>query len=468
MLTFVRFVVAIILGGLLPGTQGSSSLGLGLPLNVCDVLPGLTQNIWQGLGVKPGADDQWDNDANWSLGIAPIHLPNPYVCIPAGGLPLIRSDQVGQIVALGVAEDGLLRIDQGGKLLLSGGALLPSSIRGEVELDGATLGGPATVNLSGTLTLRGVGPSSPATLATGTIAVSDGGTVDVTGGEANLSDRSQLSVHGLVRIRGDGYMTADHGTKLQLLAPALLAPGTGTLRFEGDGSYLEGGNDLGIADLGSVVNGGRIIKSGGSGTSLVSGTYSQPSPGTVTVNSGTLLLPSGSQTAATVSAGAGYGSGECRVPRQAGCQAQTFDGDQQNVQFRVPGSDASGASVIVQELTSASSPDDVGLPVVAHANGLSTTSADPAVISLAYDERLLGGRGWDSLHVFHRADGSSTYDELRPCLANGAPPSGEDACVDRRGLPGSSRNVYDAEGPGNAPDVIMVVRTVTTSRWVVR
>src|SRR5262245_46770660 len=239
MLTFVRFVVAIVLGGVFPGTQGSASLGLGLPLNVCDVLPGLTQNIWQGLGVKPGADDQWDNDANWSLGIAPIHLPNPYVCIPAGGLPLIRSGQVGQIVALGVAEDGVLRVDQGGKLLLSGGALLPSSIRGEVELDGATLGGPATVNLSGTLTLHGLGPSSPATLATGKIAVSNGGTVDVSGGEANLSDRSQLSVHGLVRVRGDGLMTADHGTKVELLPPALPAPGTGTLRFEGDGSYLE-------------------------------------------------------------------------------------------------------------------------------------------------------------------------------------------------------------------------------------
>jgi hypothetical protein len=39
--------------------------------------------------------------------------------------------------------------------------------------------------------------------------------------------------------------------------------------------------------------------------------------------------------------------------------------------------------------------------------------------------------------------------------------------VDRRGLPDSSRNVYD-NGPGSAPDVIMVVRTLDTSRWVVR
>jgi len=466
MLTFVGFVVAILLGGLFPALPASTSLGLSL--NVCDVLPGLTPNVWQGLGVTPGADDDFDNDANWSLGIAPIRLPNPYVCVPSGGLPLVPQGEVTQLVALDVADGGVLRVDQGGKLLLSGGQQLPSSIRGQVELDGSTLGGSATVNLAGTLLVRGLGPSSPARLATGKISVADGGVVDVSGGEANLSDRFQLSVHGLVRVHDGGFVTADHRTTLELLPQALLTPGTGTLRFEGDGDYLEGGNDLGLAQMGAIVNQGRIIKSGGSGTSLVTGTYSQPSPGSVTVNSGTMLLPSGSPVPATVAAGDSYGSGQCVTPRQPSCQAQTFDRDQQNVQFRVPNTDTSGASVLVQELTSTSSPDDIGFPVEAHATGLSATGADPAIITLRYDERLLGGRGWGSVNVFHRADGSSTYDRLPGCLDSGAPPAGQHACVDRRGLAGSSRNVYDAEGPGNAPDVIMVVRTDTTSRWVVR
>jgi hypothetical protein len=217
-----------------------------------------------------------------------------------------------------------------------------------------------------------------------------------------------------------------------------------------------------------VVDQGQIIKTGGTGTSIVTGTYSQPSPGAVTVNSGNLLLPSGSATPATVGAGAGYGTGRCLVPRQPGCQAQTFDQDRQNVDFQVPATDTDGASVIVQELTTVSSSNDIGFPVEAHATGLSATPADPAIISLRYDERLLGGRDWTQVNVFHRATGSSTYVLLQPCLADGSPPNGQDACVDRRGLPGSSRNVFDDDGPGNAPDVIMVVRTLDTSRWVAR
>lgn len=492
MLTLVRFAVAILLAAWLPAPATTPAA---ISLNVCDVLTGLTTDVWQGLGVTPGADDQWDNDANWSLGVAPLRLSNPYVCIPAGGLPVIRAGQDAQLVALDVAPTGVLQVDEGGKLYLYGGDSAPSTIRGQMEVDGGALAGPAQVEVSGALLLRTLGPSSEATVttrecayfpgpyppgeqacvpgipilgATGRIVVDDEGVVDVSGGEVDLGDQFQLLVHGLLRIHDGGFMAADHGTRLELLPHLGLTAGAGTLRFEDDGSYLEGKNDFGIAPLGTVVNQGQIIKSGGTGTSLVTGTYSQPAPGAVTVNSGNVLLPSGSPTPATVSAGAGYGSGRCLVPRQPGCQPQTFDLDQQNVDFQVPDTDTSGASVLVQELTTASSPDDIGLPVEAHATGLSTTAADPAILSLRYDERLLGGRGWTSVNVFRRATGTTTYVKLQACLANGHPPTGQEACVDRRGLPGSSRNVFDAEGPGNGPDVLMVIRTVKTSRWVAR
>ena len=115
-----------------------------LPLIDCEALPGLTPNVWQGLGVDPDADDQWENDANWSLGVAPLRLSNPYVCIPAGGTPVIGAGQEAQLVALDVAADGKLRVEGGGKLFLYGGALTPSTIRGRVEVIGATIGGPGT------------------------------------------------------------------------------------------------------------------------------------------------------------------------------------------------------------------------------------------------------------------------------------------------------------------------------------
>ena len=102
MLIFVRPVIglllALVMGASFPaagtalspaGTPASGSQGgAALLPSVCDVLAGLTPDVWQGAGITPGADDQWDNDANWSLGIAPVHLSNPYVCIPAGGLPV--------------------------------------------------------------------------------------------------------------------------------------------------------------------------------------------------------------------------------------------------------------------------------------------------------------------------------------------------------------------------------------------
>lgn len=488
--TFVRLVLLVLFAALLPFAPGPSTAAT----TVCDLLPGLTANVWKGLGVTPGADDEWENDANWSLGIAPVRLSNPYVCIPAGGAPVIRAGQEAQLVTLDVAQDGLVRVDPGGKLFLYGGVLTPSVIRGRVDVDGGAFGGPARVQVSGTLRLRSPGSDTPATITTrecaffpgpfrlgeelcvpglpilgltGQIAVDDEGTLDVSGGEVRLGDQFQLRVRGLLRVHDGGYVTADHGTRLELLPHAGATPGAGTLRFEGDGGYLEGRNDLGIPDLGTVVNRGRIIKSAGSGTSFVTGTYSQPAPGTVQVNSGTLLLPSGAATPATVGAGAEYGSGRCAVPRDPGCQVQTFDGDRQNVQFQVPAG-TSGASVLVQELTARSSPADIGFPVHAHADGLSATAAVPAILTLRYDERLLGGRGWTSVDVFRRADGTATYVELEPCLPNGNPRNGQEACVDRRGLAESSRNVFDAEGPGSAPDVIMVVRALGTSRWVAR
>jgi hypothetical protein len=501
MLNLSRFVMgsvaALLLGAAFPAAGGAPTPALSAqangPPDVCDVLAGLTPNLWQGAGVTPGADNQWDNDANWSLGVAPVHLRNPYACIPTGGQPVIRSGQAARLAALDVASDAILRVDDGGRLYLSGAALSPSRIDGRVELNGAALAGPARVEVSGTLLLHSLGPSAETTLttrecaylpgpyplgevpcvpgvpiagATGQVVVADDGVVEVSGGVVNLGDQYRVQVHGLLRVHDGGSIAADHGTRLELRPHIDPAAGAGTLRFEDDGSYLEGNNDFGIAQLSTVVNQGQITKSGGNGTSLVTGAYTQPSPGAVAADSGKLLLPSGSATPAAVGPGAGYGTGRCRVPPQPGCQVETFGLDRQNVEFDMPATDTSGGAVLVQELTTTSSPGDIGFPVEAHVTGLSTTASDPAILTLRYDERLLDGRGWRSVDVLHAPTGTSDYAKVPACLADGYPPSGQATCVDRRGLAESSRDVFDAEGPGNAPDVVMVIRTLTTSRWV--
>ena len=457
--------------------------------------PGLTPDVWQGPGVDPDADDQWDNDANWSLGIAPLHLSNPYVCIPAGGLPVIRAGQDAQLVALDVAADAVLHGRRRRQAL-------PLRRCADTVDDPRARGGrrcharrPGRVDVSGTLHAaqpRTVEPGNPHHArvrllpgpyppgeapcvpglpivgATGRIVVDDDGVVDVSGGRVNLGDQYQLQVHGLLRVHDDGFLAADHGTRLELLphsgpprAPARSGSRTTATTSRATTTSVS-------PQLSTVVNQGQIIKSGGTGTSLVTGAYSQPSPGAVTVGSGTLLLPSGSPTPASVTGGAGVrigalsGAAAARLPgadvrpRPAERPVPRADGGQ----YRRVGPDPGARPPRRRRSTSA-------LPVEAHATGLSATAAAPAILSLRYDERILGGRDWTSINVFRRGDGAP-YVALQPCLPNGDPPGGQVACVDRRGLAGSSRNVVDEEGPGNAPDVIMVVRTLDTSRWVAR
>ena len=167
----------------------------------------------------------------------PFASSNPYVCIPAGGTPVIGAGQEAQLVALDVAADGELKVEAGGKLFLYGGALTPSTIRGRVDVIGATFGGPARVDVSGSLNMRSLGPSAPATITTrecasypdcavpglpiigakGRIVVEDEGVVDVSGGRVNLADQFRIVVHGLLRVHDDGFLAADHGTRLELL-----------------------------------------------------------------------------------------------------------------------------------------------------------------------------------------------------------------------------------------------------------
>jgi hypothetical protein len=105
-------------------------------------------------------------------------------------------------------------------------------------------------------------------------------------------------------------------------------------------------------------------------------------------------------------------------------------------------------------------PGRVLMATVSVATGLEANVADPAVIELQYDASLFGGPGEPSadpaaLTVGHASGPSSGYDPVATCLGRGAMPLGEQSCVDL-----STSRVND-QG-----DVVLVVRTLTTSRWV--
>lgn len=464
-----------------------------------------TVNRWQGLGVGPGTTAEWENDANWSTGDSPVTGVKD-VCIPDGGQPRIEAGEESHLHTLDIETGARLTVAQGGKLFLFGSqaANEDSVVRsgGHLDVIGATFGGIAKLHVLGTMVVKNNGegaastllvrdcaydpdtpgpsypgeevctdPATPVSGAKGLVEVADTGVLDVQGAGDNqlrgnnLGDQFQLIVRGLLRVRAGTFLAADHGTRLELRPHLTAAAGTGTLRFEGTGGYLEGKifSDTGIHSLSTLVNQGRIVKTAasGSGRVLVTAAYSQPAPGGVSVLAGSLLLPTGSVTPAYADAGVTYGTGRCFTPLQPTCTNTTTSTFPQSAQLRVPPADASGASVVVRKLATKSSTADLGRPFEVHATGLAATAGAPAVISMRFDATVLNGKRAGTVKIY-RKSGTAPYRLVRACTSTGRPQAGEVACVDRRGLAGSSRNVANTSG---APDVIMVIRTTRTSRW---
>lgn len=464
----------------------------------CHLAP--TANRWQGLGVGPGTTSEWEVGANWSTGISPA-TGDTDVCIPTGGQPHIAAGEEGHLTTLDIKSGATLTVDEGGKLFLYGAqtANKDSVVRagGHLDVIGGTFGGVSKLHVLGTMVMKNNGPGAAATFLVrdcayddtfgssypgeetctepptpvtgpkGLVEVADKGVLDIQGGGVNLGDQFRLIVRGLLRVRSGAYLAADHGTKLELRPHLTAAAGTGTLRFEGSGGYLEGKilSDTGISTLSMLVNQGRIVKTAGSGSGrvLVTAGYTQPSPGKVSVYAGSLLLPTGSVTPAYVARGVTYGTGRCFTADSPGCANTTTTSFRQSAQLRVPPADTSGANVVVRKLSAKSSPADLGRPFEVHATGLSATAGAPAIITMRFDATVLNGKHVGAVKIY-RKSGTAPYRLVKACNTSTLrPPAGEVACVDRR--PGSSRDVANTSG---APDVIMVIRTTRTSRWTGR
>ena len=103
----------------------------------------------------------------------------------------------------------------------------------------------------------------------------------------------------------------------------------------------------------------------------------------------------------------------------------------------------------------------IGVPMKVHATGMLANVADPAVIELRYDASLFTGPGAPPadpavLEVGHAEGPDAPYIVIPTCLGYGAMPLGETSCLDR-----SASRTEDG-------GVVMVVRTTTTSRWIIR
>lgn len=429
---------------------------------------GLVDNFWQ------DGDGNWSDPAHWTRGVVPgLSRGNDYACIGEGVEVTVGAAVRVDLTAIELGPGSTLVMSPGSALMVWGDQATQRSLTrlgSTVDVRGATLGGSGLIHVIGTVAIRSTADAS-AQLASypagdtagpgGRLVVGDEGTVDVQGDHnVGLTRGYTVEVHGRSRLLDTAALVAAPGTGFELRPHLDGGKGVGRFVIRNDRGYLQADLTDAVTSS-SFVNEGRIVKRASTGTSVVAATYS--GSGAVVVKSGYLVLPDAADGPAEVTPGASVGSGTCTGIRV--CGSDTTPQDQQFASLKVPTSDSGGAQVVIIPLTGADVPGAaVGVPIKVHAKNLAATRSDPAVIKLRYDRTLLRAEGRpadpDQLNVLHAANRAAQYVPMPSCDRGAVPPDAT-ACVDRRPDPrwGSRKT---------GGDVIMVVRTIDTSRWLVR
>jgi hypothetical protein len=413
---------------------------------------GYDVNLWLG-----GAGT-WADATKWSKGRAPGVGNRDYACLPQGSAVVV--DATTPRVDLNLLELGLdarLTLAPGTSLFVWGDQDDVRSIikRGSVvEVDGATLGGGGRLHVIGTIDAHWSASGSPAVLTTmppgstysgkpGILEIGDDGTLDLRGAKpVRLSAQYVVDVHGRARTLDRSGIVADFGTTM-LLQPHYRGRGVGKLIVLNDGDFIAGAT-AGLDRPPTFVNRGRIAKRG-TGLTRIEGRY----------------FGNGK-----VSGDAG-GNGAMLIPplsfeRTEGGEVRPTQDNPQAASITFPAADAGEAEAKIEPLTDIDVPGAIGHPMKVHATGLVANVADPAVIELRYDASLFGGKGEPSadpagLTVRHADGPDAAYTDVPTCLGQSADiPLEAFACVDL------DKSRVDDDG-----NVVMVVRTTTTSRWIV-
>jgi hypothetical protein len=411
---------------------------------------GYDVNLWVG---GPGS---WSDATKWSKHQVPGLVTRDYACIPQGS-DVVIDDQSPRV------DLDLLELGRGARLTLRPATALylwadQNEVRSitkrdsVIELDGATLGGGGRLHVIGTLDAHESTTGSPAVLTTrpedsayaglrGILEIGDEGLLDVHGSSSlRLSTAYIVDVHGKARLRDSAGLVADRGTTF-MLQPHYFGSGLGKLVILNHADFAVG-RPADVQVPPTFVNRGRIAKRG-QGLTTIEGQY-YGADGKVSGDPGAseMLLPP-PIVQSTPSSGT---STSARDPQVASIQ--------------LPATDPDDAKVSIEPLDGVQVRGAIGVPMKVHATGMLASVADPAVIELRYDASLFTGPGAPTadpadLDVKHAEGPGAGYTVVETCLGYGAMPLGETSCVDQR----ASRT----EDGG----VVMVVRTTTTSRWII-
>jgi hypothetical protein len=432
-------VVALVLAA--GFTAGATTVRPAAAASYCPAVAGVNTYRWTG----HAGDGLFSDRRNWSPrgvpGLATTALPTDYACIPASAEVTLQTGEEADLQAMD--SRGTLQLQPGAKLFLGakdGSATAPASRVNNLDLLQATLGGTATVTVIGTLNwtsdpenaatqttraLEDISGGPPAFVGSTVIAV--GATANITGGTnrdggVNLRDDRSFDVLGTAVIANGGFIAADWGTAVRLLPDGSHA---GRLLIENDGGIYQG--FLGSAlpwetHRERVVNAGRIIKQPGpkagssEGTSVIDADYSADDgaghTGTVVVKSGTLTIY-GTDTAATLDAGATIGFGGCPDHTAVCTASTTTTADPQAASVLLsPGPSAAASLDLAPPL--ATNPYNrrlVGDPVVV----AGPTAQHPSIVTMRVDSHITNGATLKQMAV--GVDGTV----LRSCRASAAP-----------------------------------------------
>jgi hypothetical protein len=439
-------------------------------------LTGLTSFTWDG----GGDGTTWSDPLNWSGDVAPgtDDRTDGYVCIGGSASVTMEPGDVALVQAFDLDVSAQLEISAGAGLFVYGDpATRASTARGYLEVTGA-VGGPGHIDLTG---LFGTSATSSDTvldpapaLAGNPCELFDGLPPAACSRGGELVDLFAVNGYGGLRLLG-GYdlvvegalVPADAGIGMARGSRLVISPGH-QLNIHGDGDFFPIGTGRPRPVL---VNKGIIRKYRGGGlatdrgVTVISTRYR--GDGEIWVEEqDEVVIADGSRRPAEVTAGSILGSGPCRRIG-ADCRFTTLRqrGKRQSAVLQAPQSQPVSQRALVQVRPRADlrQPGYLGIPYLVHADELHATAATPALIELRYDGRLLEGRTWADVEVFRQPHAGVAWRRVRACRPDGTPRGTAHACVDRRGLAESSRQV-----PGSGGDAILVVRTTATSRWVGR
>lgn len=471
----VGAVTALVVTAGVPSALAGGTAAADPPGPPCS-LTGMTTYAWDG----GGDGSSWSDPDNWSGDVAPGagDQDDAYVCIGGSATVEMHEGDVALVQAIDVDTAAQLLIDPGaGLFVYADPATRPSTVRGYLQVGGA-IGGPGRIDLTG---LFGTPASSSDTVLDPTPALAgdpcelfDGLPPAACASGGAMVDSFAMNGYGGLRLVG-GYDLVVDGALVPADAGIGMSPGSRLEIRPGHQVNIHGSGDFFPIGTGGprpvVVNEGIIRKYRGGGlatdrgVTVISTAYE--GDGEVWVeDEDEVVIADGSRRAAEVTAGSSLGSGPCRRVADD-CRFTTLRqrGKRQSAVLQAPLSQSPSQRALVQvrPRPGLRRPGDLGIPYLVHADQLQATASTPALIELRYDGRLLHGRTWADVQVFRQPHAGAAWRRIRACRADGTPRSGAHACVDRRGLTDSSRQV-----PGSGGDAVLVVRTTVTSRWVGR